>query len=93
MADDWDERPRTIEEVKAMLQNRKEAALNHERTLPHAFSQQVLLSSSLFPFNPFGHVICHSFARLIICFQLYFNWTHRCGEQAGTHRSVVRMNL
>lgn len=64
MADDWDERPRTIEEVKAMLQNRKEAALNRERTLSHAFSQQVLLSSSRFPFKPFSHVICHSFARL-----------------------------
>ncbi|CAK9143631.1 unnamed protein product [Ilex paraguariensis] len=37
---DWDERPHTIEEVKAMLQNRKEAALMRERTLSHAFSQQ-----------------------------------------------------
>ncbi|KAK4723245.1 hypothetical protein R3W88_026024 [Solanum pinnatisectum] len=40
--DDWDERPHTIEEVKAMLQKRKEAALKCQRT---AFSQQV----SLFP--------------------------------------------
>lgn len=38
--DDWDERPHTIEEVKAMLQKRKEAALKRERTLSDAFSQQ-----------------------------------------------------
>lgn len=38
--DDWDERPHTIEEVKAMLQKRKEAALKRERTLADAFSQQ-----------------------------------------------------
>lgn len=41
VADDWDERPHTVEEVKAMLQNRKEAALKRERTLSHAFSQQM----------------------------------------------------
>lgn len=41
IADDWDERPHTIEEVKVMLQQRKEAALKRERTLSHAFSQQV----------------------------------------------------
>ncbi|XP_027115546.1 protein IQ-DOMAIN 1 [Coffea eugenioides] len=41
--DDWDDRPHTItiEEVKAMLQDRKEAALKRERTLSHAFSQQM----------------------------------------------------
>ncbi|KAM3343954.1 protein IQ-DOMAIN 17 [Capsicum galapagoense] len=38
--DDWDERPHTIEEVKAMLQKRKEAALKRGRTLSDAFSQQ-----------------------------------------------------
>ncbi|CAN4087088.1 unnamed protein product [Withania somnifera] len=38
--DDWDERPHTIEEVKAMLQKRKEAALKRERTSSDAFSQQ-----------------------------------------------------
>ncbi|CAI0556353.1 unnamed protein product [Linum tenue] len=32
-ADDWDERPHTIEEVKAMLQQRKDAALNRQRNL------------------------------------------------------------
>ncbi|KAL9430403.1 hypothetical protein AB3S75_025736 [Citrus x aurantiifolia] len=41
IADDWDERPHTIEEVKVMLQQRKEAALKRERTLSHAFSQQM----------------------------------------------------
>ncbi|KAL5859454.1 hypothetical protein ACOSQ4_000750 [Xanthoceras sorbifolium] len=39
-ADDWDERPHTIEEVKAMLQQRKDAALKREKTLSRAFSQQ-----------------------------------------------------
>ncbi|GAB4861539.1 hypothetical protein Ancab_036731 [Ancistrocladus abbreviatus] len=41
IADDWDQRPHTIEEVKAMLQSRKEAALKRERSLSHAFSQQM----------------------------------------------------
>ncbi|KAJ4728033.1 Protein IQ-DOMAIN like [Melia azedarach] len=41
IADDWDERPHTIEEVKAMLQHRKEAALKREKTQSHAFSQQI----------------------------------------------------
>lgn len=41
IADDWDERPHTIEEVKAMLQHRKEAALKREKNLSQAFSQQV----------------------------------------------------
>lgn len=43
IADDWDERPHTVEEVKAMLQHRKEAALRRERNLSHGFPQQVLL--------------------------------------------------
>lgn len=43
IADDWDERAHTIEEVKAMLQQRKEAALKREKTLSQAFSQQVCL--------------------------------------------------
>ncbi|XP_048502656.1 protein IQ-DOMAIN 17 isoform X2 [Beta vulgaris subsp. vulgaris] len=41
LADDWDERPHTIEEVKAMLQNRKDAALKREKSLSHAFSHQM----------------------------------------------------
>ncbi|KAL1833078.1 hypothetical protein ACET3Z_002729 [Daucus carota] len=41
IADDWDDRPHTVEEVKAMLQNRKDAALKRERTLSQAFSQQM----------------------------------------------------
>ncbi|TXG63095.1 hypothetical protein EZV62_010089 [Acer yangbiense] len=40
VADDWDDRPHTIEEVKAMLQQRKDAALKREKTLSQAFSQQ-----------------------------------------------------
>jgi len=42
IADDWDERPHTVEEVKAMLQQRKEAAMKRDKTLSQAFSQQVL---------------------------------------------------
>ncbi|KAM1464451.1 hypothetical protein ACFXTO_044104 [Malus domestica] len=41
ITDDWDERPHTIEEVKAMLQHRKEAALKREKSLSQAFSQQI----------------------------------------------------
>ncbi|KAH0980057.1 hypothetical protein GBA52_007234 [Prunus armeniaca] len=41
IADDWDERPHTIEEVKAMLQHRKDAAMKREKALSHAFSQQI----------------------------------------------------
>ncbi|XP_050238738.1 protein IQ-DOMAIN 17 [Mercurialis annua] len=41
IADNWDERPHTIEEVKAMLQHRKAAAMKQEKTLSHAFSQQI----------------------------------------------------
>nr|CAD1821724.1 unnamed protein product [Ananas comosus var. bracteatus] len=40
LADDWDERPRTMEEIQAMLQSRKAAALKRERALSYAFSQQ-----------------------------------------------------
>ncbi|KAI3444351.1 hypothetical protein Pfo_001016 [Paulownia fortunei] len=39
--DDWDERPHTIDEVKAMLQQRKEATLKRERNLSQAFSEQM----------------------------------------------------
>ncbi|KAK4849620.1 hypothetical protein QYF36_026623 [Acer negundo] len=41
VADDWDDRPHTIEEVKAMLQQRKDAALKREKTLSQAFSRQI----------------------------------------------------
>ncbi|KAJ7951372.1 Protein IQ-DOMAIN like [Quillaja saponaria] len=41
IADDWDERPHTVEEVKAMLQQRKEAAMRRDKSLPQAFSQQI----------------------------------------------------
>lgn len=39
--EDWDDRPHTIDEVKAMLQRRRDTALRHEKTnLSQAFSQQ-----------------------------------------------------
>ncbi|GMI66734.1 IQ-domain 17 [Hibiscus trionum] len=41
IADDWDERPHTIEEVKAMLEHRKDAALKREKNLSRALSQQM----------------------------------------------------
>ncbi|GMI69550.1 IQ-domain 17 [Hibiscus trionum] len=41
IADDWDERPHTVEEVKAMLQHRKEAALKREKNMSQALSQQM----------------------------------------------------
>ncbi|KAH7840104.1 hypothetical protein Vadar_012693 [Vaccinium darrowii] len=41
-ADNWDDCPRTLEELDAILQTRKEAAtLNREKTLARAFSQQI----------------------------------------------------
>ncbi|KAK6919906.1 IQ motif, EF-hand binding site [Dillenia turbinata] len=40
IADDWDDRPHTVEEVKAMLKSRKEAALKRERNFSQALSQQ-----------------------------------------------------
>lgn len=49
IADDWDERPHTIEEVKAMLQTRKEAALKREKNLSQALSQQVSYTSLWIP--------------------------------------------
>ncbi|KFK42501.1 hypothetical protein AALP_AA1G001700 [Arabis alpina] len=42
LAEDWDDRPHTIDEVKAMLQRRRDTALRHEKTnLSQAFSQQM----------------------------------------------------
>uniref|UniRef100_A0A1J3E8Y3 Protein IQ-DOMAIN 1 n=1 Tax=Noccaea caerulescens TaxID=107243 RepID=A0A1J3E8Y3_NOCCA len=43
IAEDWDERPHTIEEVKAMLQQRRDNALRREsnNSLSQAFSQQI----------------------------------------------------
>ncbi|XP_061353283.1 protein IQ-DOMAIN 17 isoform X2 [Gastrolobium bilobum] len=41
IADDWDERPHTVEEVKAMLKQRKEAAMKRDKSLSQAFSQQI----------------------------------------------------
>ncbi|KAF7843868.1 protein IQ-DOMAIN 14 [Senna tora] len=42
VADDWDERPHTVEEIKAMLKHRKEAAaMKRDKSLSQAFSQQV----------------------------------------------------
>ncbi|XP_031094023.1 protein IQ-DOMAIN 1-like [Ipomoea triloba] len=40
IADDWRDCPRTLEELEAMLQARKEASIIRERSLVHAFSQQ-----------------------------------------------------
>ncbi|KAM7261216.1 hypothetical protein ACFE04_026691 [Oxalis oulophora] len=45
IADDWDEKPHTIEEVKAMLQQRKQGAIKRERIFSRASSQQIWRSS------------------------------------------------
>lgn len=47
ITEDWDERAHTVEEVKAMLQLRRDAALNRDNILSHSFSQQVLIKASL----------------------------------------------
>ncbi|XAR70105.1 hypothetical protein NMG60_11026860 [Bertholletia excelsa] len=41
LADDWDEYPCTLEQLDAILQSRKEASLKREKTLAHAFYQQI----------------------------------------------------
>ncbi|XP_057981437.1 protein IQ-DOMAIN 17-like [Malania oleifera] len=45
LPDDWDDRPHTIEEVKAMLQSRREAAFKGEKNLFHPLSQQQMRKS------------------------------------------------
>ncbi|XP_019440460.1 PREDICTED: protein IQ-DOMAIN 14-like [Lupinus angustifolius] len=39
-ASDWDEHPHTVEEIKTMLQKRKEAAMNRNKSSSQAFPQQ-----------------------------------------------------
>ncbi|KAJ4846424.1 hypothetical protein Tsubulata_036683, partial [Turnera subulata] len=82
IADDWDERPHTIEEVKAMLQHRKEAAMKREKTLSQAFSQQVLLWNffSAASVSYFYHVL------YIIGSILLQNPYQRYGEMGGAHQ-------
>lgn len=63
IADDWDARPHTIEEVKAMLQHKKEAAMKREKTLSRAFSQQVHHH-----FLPISHL--HLFLLCSICYYM-----------------------
>ncbi|KAL8159987.1 hypothetical protein V2J09_001524 [Rumex salicifolius] len=42
VANEWDERPHTVEEVKAMLQSRRDAAaFKREKSLSQAFSEQM----------------------------------------------------
>ncbi|XWS48730.1 hypothetical protein CRYUN_Cryun13aG0101300 [Craigia yunnanensis] len=39
--DEWDDRPQTSEEIEALLQTKKEAALKREKALAYAFSNQI----------------------------------------------------
>lgn len=39
--EDWQDCPRTLQELDALLQAKKKAALTRERSLAHAFSQQI----------------------------------------------------
>ncbi|GKV04033.1 hypothetical protein SLEP1_g16250 [Rubroshorea leprosula] len=41
ITDDWDDTPHTGEEIEAMLQGKKEAALRREKALAYAFSSQI----------------------------------------------------
>uniref|UniRef100_A0A5B7C0A3 DUF4005 domain-containing protein n=1 Tax=Davidia involucrata TaxID=16924 RepID=A0A5B7C0A3_DAVIN len=41
IADDWDHRPHTLEELEAIFHAKKEAALKREKALSNAFSQQI----------------------------------------------------
>lgn len=41
IAENWDERPHTLQELEAILQSRKEAAFMRETSLANSFSQQV----------------------------------------------------
>ncbi|XP_077247503.1 protein IQ-DOMAIN 17-like isoform X2 [Tasmannia lanceolata] len=41
ITEDWDDRPHTLEEIQAMLQSRKEAAIKREKALSYAFSHQI----------------------------------------------------
>ncbi|KAJ4774698.1 Protein IQ-DOMAIN 14 [Rhynchospora pubera] len=41
VAEDWDQQPHTLEDIQALLQTRKEAALKRERALSYAFSNQI----------------------------------------------------
>ncbi|KAG6575246.1 Protein IQ-DOMAIN 14 [Cucurbita argyrosperma subsp. argyrosperma] len=41
VTDDWDERAHTVEQVKAMLQHRRDSALNRDNILSQSFSQQI----------------------------------------------------
>ncbi|KAL6004255.1 hypothetical protein ACLOJK_004802 [Asimina triloba] len=41
VADDWDYRPHTSDEIQAMMQSRNEAAVKREKALAYAFSHQI----------------------------------------------------
>ncbi|KAK6936619.1 protein of unknown function DUF4005 [Dillenia turbinata] len=43
--DDWDDQPRTVQEIQGILQRRTEAALDCEKALASAFSRQMWRSS------------------------------------------------
>lgn len=58
IADDWDDRPHTVEEVKAMLRQRKEAAMKREKTLSQAFSQQVSSTTLSHSHTHFQYLLC-----------------------------------
>lgn len=47
MADEWDDRPQTSEEIEALQQSRKEAAMKREKALAYAFSNQIWRSGRM----------------------------------------------
>lgn len=50
VADDWDDYPHIVEEIQTLLEKTKEAALKREKSLAHAFSHQVFLSTIFLKF-------------------------------------------
>ena len=53
----WDEHPKALEEIQAILQKTKETTLKREKALAHAFSHQVDVSISDLSLHDCG-VLC-----------------------------------
>lgn len=87
MADDWDERPHTVEEVKAMLQHRKETAMKRDKTLSHSFSQQVLISFIHYSVSSSSVSMPSVFHELIFA---TLSTPHRFGGVVGAHQLVMK---
>ncbi|KAG6537954.1 hypothetical protein ZIOFF_003057 [Zingiber officinale] len=63
--EDWDDRPRTMEEIQAMLRFQRDAAFKRERALSYAFSHQVGKSSLLLPLFSSGPCLTSTCLRVV----------------------------